>query len=257
MFHGGGSVDEEGFSWNNGGTPIRRVSVPGRGSLELDLSCQELLIDVVAGSGNDNQTLSGAPSMFTLRDGVLPAALLANKAKQFDDGLCAAVELMAQHGTASFLGKRKFLTLLNEALERQGNPVPLIIAAAELGEGTHKDLKPRGLVENATKKIKVLTAVFQQDTLLHTPIGPPTSNQVRNAVTADPRLSEFYTKYLNFVSKFTGSFAKPGLFVRNFMKKLHPDGPISKSFNLMDAIVEGVKSGSLSLAPTGESGCQV
>src|SRR5262249_11557943 len=65
------------------------------------------------------------------------AALLAQKAKQFDDGLYAAVELAAQQGGGQITGKVALLNRLAKVLApgqpAAGDPRLIVLAAARLG----------------------------------------------------------------------------------------------------------------------------
>jgi hypothetical protein len=66
----------------------------------------------------------------------ISASMLAYKAKQFDDGLYAAVDLAAQHGAGKYPGKVSLLTELTRVLARdrlQGKMSEVVFAAARLG----------------------------------------------------------------------------------------------------------------------------
>src|SRR6185369_7850745 len=94
----------------------RQVSQSGC-SVTLDKSEQVISVCVRPSAGfwhgestNDTQihgTLKEAQT-----NGFVSAAALLMKAKQFDDGLYAAVEVLAQKGTDSFLGKTHLLQRL-------------------------------------------------------------------------------------------------------------------------------------------------
>ncbi len=60
-------------------------------------------------------------------------SVLVQKAKQFDDGLYAAVELAAQRGAGGFLGKHSLLSGLRRILPGDGDARSVIAAAAALG----------------------------------------------------------------------------------------------------------------------------
>ena len=73
-------------------------------------------------------------------DTIVSASMLALKAKQFDDGLYAAVEIALQEGTGISRGKAWLLQSLVQCLSRmhsdEGVQVgPMLFAAAKLGGG--------------------------------------------------------------------------------------------------------------------------
>ena len=72
------------------------------------------------------------------------AAVLAEKAKQFDDGLYACVERAAQTGIGRFPGKSALLRSLagRVAGDPVGEAISVVIGAAELG-GARMNLGPR------------------------------------------------------------------------------------------------------------------
>ena len=70
--------------------------------------------------------------------GFVSASVLAQKAKQFDDGLYAAVELAAQNGAGRYPGKSDLLVRLARAMaashaEGAGNAETILLAACRLG----------------------------------------------------------------------------------------------------------------------------
>ena len=120
----------------------------------------------------------------------VPAGVLALKAKQFDDGLYAAVELAAYHGRGRFPGKRVLLDRLFHRLRKQGACAPgngpaVFFAATSIGPPLYK---APACVAEATKRVRrgfladelrskplgfytwypLLRQVFQQDRLLQT-----------------------------------------------------------------------------------------
>jgi hypothetical protein len=117
------------------------------------------------------------------------AAVLIQKAKQFDDGLYAAVELAVQDGLGSVTGKRAWLARLAAKVNAEQGGVPLaqLYAASELGGGDAAvpgSLKQSVARERAafladekrSKPLgfytwnKELHSIFQQDRLLQTPL---------------------------------------------------------------------------------------
>jgi len=120
----------------------------------------------------------------------VPAGVLAMKAKQFDDGLYAAVELAAYHGRGRFPGKRVLLDGVYQRLHKQGacakgNGPAVFFAAASLGHANYR--APRCVADAAKRTLKEFLAaplrskplgfytwqrylqqVFRQDRLLQT-----------------------------------------------------------------------------------------
>jgi hypothetical protein len=92
-------------------TQIREAEAEGW-RVRLDLTGQVLQLDVpeflygTGGDGSLEPTLTREPGQ------IVSAAMLVQKAKQFDDGLYAAVELAAQRGAGTFSGKAALLTAL-------------------------------------------------------------------------------------------------------------------------------------------------
>ena len=134
--------------------------------------------------GPPQQTLAG------MSDGQFAsAAVLVQKAKQFDDGLYAAVELAMQDGLGPVTGKRAWLARLAAKVNAENGGVPLaqLYAASELGGGEAAvpgSLKQAVASERAAfladeKRSKPLgfytwnqdlASIFQQDRLLQTPL---------------------------------------------------------------------------------------
>ncbi|HZL87237.1 MAG TPA: hypothetical protein VFB96_02580 [Pirellulaceae bacterium] len=117
------------------------------------------------------------------------AAVLVQKAKQFDDGLYAAVELAMQDGLGPVTGKRAWLARLAAKVNAEQGGVPLaqLFAASELGGGdavVPGSLKRTVASERAafladekrSKPLgfypwnKDLQNIFQQDRLLQSPL---------------------------------------------------------------------------------------
>ncbi|WP_437972266.1 hypothetical protein WMF04_24530 [Sorangium sp. So ce260] len=162
--------------------------------VEADRSHQTLCLSIPAEGGKDEDE----PELFaTLRDArlearMVSASLLAHKAKQFDDGLVAAVELAAQHGAGRLRGKAYLLETWLASLTHGAPAIPaaLLLSAARLG-GAVRDVPPALATEAArvrdefladegrSKPLGVYTwseplrRVFQQDRLLQTPLHDP------------------------------------------------------------------------------------
>jgi hypothetical protein len=162
------------------------------------------------------------------------AAALAQKAKQFDDGLYAAVELASQNGAGKFRGKAALLKDLVAALTKgepnaAGGAINTLLAADILGQ-------PRTpMPSNFKSAAKSVAAAFRADALKSKPIGfytwSPELQQIfrqdrmlqselegRAEITAiieqlraDPAARGTYVSYLQLVSRLTNPLVQPDL----------------------------------------------
>ena len=163
-------------------------------------------------------------------DGLVSTATLLLKAKQFDDGLYAAVELAAQRGAGRFPGKAALLRSLAATLASQLPTTGVtaatgICAACELG-GVPVAI-PELVVEQVRKarddfladdpKSKPmgfytwtpeLTAVFRQDRFLQQPLDPSASDDLARALEQTPGAPEAHAACLRLNSRMTNP-AKP------------------------------------------------
>jgi hypothetical protein len=76
------------------------------------------------------------PTFPPVTHGFVPATVLVQKAKQFDDGLYAAVELAAQRGAGRFAGKVSLLRGVVDHLvthQRAASAIVPLTAAARIG----------------------------------------------------------------------------------------------------------------------------
>ena len=102
--------------------------------VQLDLSTQVLRLAIPEDRsferlGDQSTGEHEAPIAPTLSEissqGFVSASMLAQKAKQFDDGLYAAIELVAEQGSGGFRGKSSLLRNVAGALEAlKQNPKP-------------------------------------------------------------------------------------------------------------------------------------
>lgn len=140
--------------------PIRTVS-HNSWEIRLDLSRQVLGLDIPEDDDDvwprrrkpqERAVLATLPAT----PGFVPAAILMMKAKQFDDGLYAAVELAAQNGMGRFAGKASLLAALAERLIRSGSGEPSAAVVALLAACTLGGLSVPSAVE---KQAAVMAAV--------------------------------------------------------------------------------------------------
>jgi hypothetical protein len=190
-----------------------------------------------------------APTLAPFARGeTVSAALLAQKAKQFDDGLYAAVEVAAQQGAGKFSGKAGLLTRLAEVLagQRLANDDArlIVLAAARLG-GLPKPTSPgadtaiSALIEKfqrdqlRSKPLAFYTwnaglcRIFQQDRMLQSKlVGETGVRAITQALAADEAGRTTYEQYLALISRLTNPLSKGDL--RQYMADLadgHPQFP--------------------------------
>jgi hypothetical protein len=225
--------------------------------------------------------------------GPVSAATLLLKAKQFDDGLYAAVELAVQQGAGRFAGKSGLLrsladtlaaglsdtdvgaaTAIHAACRLGGLPVevPAILVKA-VDEATTKFLRdellsrPLGFYTWSAP----LKAVFRQDRYLQQPLDPATADALARALQQTPGASAAYDACLRLNARLTNPPKALGIRDRQAGKRppffppsrshevtlfegLYEDRPIPEGFDLMGELIRRVRSGEIDLAPAETSG---
>jgi hypothetical protein len=202
--------------------------------VRLDLSGQVLRLEVPEFvTAWHPREKDGEPLMPTLPAadaGPVSAATLLLKAKQFDDGLYAAVDLAAQKGLDRFTGKASLLRSLAAALTaetagpgkaaavaihaacRMGNlsvPVPGPLDEAvrtATAQFLRDDIasKPLGFYTWTAE----LSALFRQDRFLQQPLDAATADALGHALDRTPGASEAHTACLRLNSRLTNP--RPG-----------------------------------------------
>ncbi len=245
--------------------------------VELDLSPQVLSLSIPEELTWQEGEEALAPSCRGVSSGFVSASMLALKAKLFDDGLYAAVELAAQRGVGRFPGKAALLAKLVRH-------APELAAAASLG-GMDVSLDPEALrirdefLANALAAKPLgfytwnedLQRIFQQDRLLQRPLDADRAADLAAALRADPAALAAYGGYLDLVSRLTNPLVpeRPDLrrpdgcyffppsraHETELLKRLFAAGqPIPEGFSIADEMVRRIRDGSLDLAPTADSG---
>jgi len=182
------------------------------------------------------------------------AGALAMKAKQFDDGLYAAVECAAQNGAGLYPGKAFLLTTLAQGLAETASAggteaLAFILGACKLG-GLHSAV-PLSIEAAVEEKVSAflldelrskplgfytwtpeLEVIFRQDRFLQSPLGDrflesPLGDRIvektlADIVRANSRLHDAYVVYLDLVSRLTNPPAKSDL--RLFLAGADKDG---------------------------------
>ncbi|MCP3141488.1 hypothetical protein [Pyxidicoccus xibeiensis] len=166
-----------------------------------------------------------------------PAMVFALKAKAFDDGLYAAVELLVQRGTPALPGKRRLLEQVHQVLLAQwsaGDSDPLrsvlvllrsaLSMTGPLDEGDRKlrllvmrFLKDFESKEGASKPLGFYTwspqleGVFKQDRLLQTELEPDAARTLLAALESDASLYSAWRRHVQLPSRLTNPTSKPAL----------------------------------------------
>ena len=216
--------------------------------VELDLSTQVLAVKVPidldeAFKRGDKPGSREAPLSATLgpvdSTALVSASVLSQKAKIFDDGLYAAVEIAAQEGAGQHAGKTTLLASLGRALagadpSTTGNAQGLLLGAARLGQVPVKGI-PAAAEARAQHAVEVFLAnelhskpigfytwssqlgnIFRQDRMLQGEIDAAGIRAVASALRADPSARAAYEGHLRFVSRLTNPFASSDL--RRFLE---------------------------------------
>jgi hypothetical protein len=219
-------------------------TVTGDGfKVELDLSSQVLAveapIDRAFGFGRDVESgPASAPLSATLgpidSTALVSASVLAQKAKIFDDGLYAAIEVATQEGAGRHAGKAALLASLCRALAEAdpsvaGAAQKLLLGAARLGRVPVKGVPPAVEAaaqhavdaflanESLSKPIgfytwsRSLSDIFQQDRMLQGKIDAAGVKVLANALRADPSARAIYESHLRLVSRLTNPLTSPDL----------------------------------------------
>jgi len=236
-------------------TAANEFLVPGKRTVtgdgfkvELDLSNQALAveapIDLDFGFGQDADSGPVDSSLSATLDptastALVSASVLAQKAKIFDDGLYAAVEVATQEGAGRHAGKAALLASLGRALAGAdpsvaGTAQEALLGAARLGNVPVKGVPPAVeasaqhavdafLANEALSKpisfytwSRQLGNIFQQDRMLQGEIDAAGVKAVASALRADPSARAAYEGHLRFVSRLTNPFTKPDL--RKFLE---------------------------------------
>ena len=237
-------------STTGGGRPApAEFAVPGRRTvidqgfkIELDLTSQVLAIEAPpdrgfwhwSTAGPAEAPLSAALSRIDSTD-LVSASVLAQKAKVFDDGLYAAVELAAQEGAGRHPGKLALLASIGRTLAGAARPEAnevqeLVLGAARLGNVDVAGV-PSAVETRVTRAVEAfladesrskpigfytwsqqLASIFQQDRMLQSKITDLAGIDVlANALCADAPTRAAYERHLELVSRLTNPFATADL----------------------------------------------
>lgn len=174
-------------------------------------------------------------------DDFVSAAVLIQKAKQFDDGLYATIEVLAQQGAGHFAGKQQMLATLSEALV-QANRIDAaaltILSATQLGQ---PDIQyPAIVAERVRDSIRkfrndelrskplgvytwtqLLTQIFEQDRMLQTAITSKSEAMtLAETLRSKAECYATYLAYLNLIARLTNPLAGDDLGNRDLLSQL-------------------------------------
>ena len=217
---------------DQGRKPGREINEQGY-RVQLDLSTQVLRLEVPEergfGSGMSaaQEEAPIAPTLAGIADErFVSASVLAQKAKQFDDGLYAAVDIAAQQGAGTFSGKASLLArVVPSLIQGAGDPstqaVLTVFAAAKLGNqeialpvaaGEAVQQAMNSFLQDQLRSKPIgfytwndhLSAIFKQDRMLQTELkGEPGIAAIVKALHGNREARATYEGYLSLVSKLT------------------------------------------------------
>ena len=233
-----------------------------------------------------------SPVLPRTEGGPVSAATLLLKAKQFDDGLYAAVELAAQQGAGRFPGNAVLLsslaatlaaglpgkgtgaaTAIHAACALGGIPVTVPealvepVRTARAGFTAKADFvsKPLGFYTWTDQ----LQAIFLQDRFLQQPLELDTAAELARAVKNTPGASVACDACLRLHNRLTNPPKKPNIRDAGkampffppsrshevaLFERLYESSSIPDGFDLMGELIRCVRSGKISLMPTEQSG---
>lgn len=210
------------------------------------------------------------------------ASALALKAKQFDDGLYAAVEI------AAFQAKSRLVEqVLARLANAPGGPARAKLAAAfALGRGEHAldpaaERERTAFLGDALRSKPIgfytwsedLTRIFQHDRMLQSDLsGEPDAASVAAAIADDASLAAAYAASLRLPARLTNALAcadlrspiAPGRATAFFppsrahetdlVSKMFGSSPIPEGFELMKELVARIRDRRVDLTPLPDSG---
>jgi hypothetical protein len=243
--------------------------------VQLDLTPQRLALEIPEEFTELTDaelvpTCNALRSPYTSRPTMVSLSMMALKAKLFDDCLYAATDLAIQPRKTTLLaGLGQMSSLVAAAARLGGSDVPTSAAVEHITSDFLNDprkSKPLGFYTWSEN----LRRIFQQDRLLQEELDPDDVVALTTALDADPIAKRVYQDHLDLVAKLTNPLVddKPPLFRSgaayffppsrshegDLMKRLFRNRPIPDGFSLVDEVVRRVRSGSLTLKPTQESG---
>ncbi len=265
---------------------LKRSFTTGDLRVTVHLEQQILTCDTPGCDDEDEPAFAPTLNPALLADFV-PAGVLLHKAKQFDDGLLASVELLIQRGAGKLPGKRWLLARWAEATARAregGDAIEVLVAACRLAgveapvarrlepavvdrlQDFHAEPRrsmPLGLYTGSPE----LQRTFQQDRMLQTRLTDVAAiRRAAAALAAEPRLGAAYEAHLELAAALT---ARPtvadlrAISSRAIPRELalfppadSPEAELVRDLgdelldgDLLDELIRRVRAGRLDLAP--------
>ncbi len=243
--------------------------------IDVDRTTQILRLEV-----EPRETWPGQPTLFPMpelrRNPFVSSALLETKAKQFDDGLYAMIEIAVQRGLGAMAPKGALLNNLSETIERVAglNSVSDTLMAARFAGGSLERIPPgrvgvSELIDNffASHQSKPLSFYTWTDELRkHLSARPEAA---ANAIRSEPNLLAAYQRLLKFVTRITNSFSRPHLLKDGLERCILPPSRTPEStlldhlpeartnpdsVKVFDTAFDAVRAGRISLKPTADDG---
>ena len=205
-------------------TPSGAVAgLPNGYTIERDRSTQRLTLDVPSDETHEEllrPSLSDVPGL----TGMVSAATMVQKAKQFDDGLYAAAELAAMDGCGNATGKRTWLAELRGAVTEESLAVLMNAAAHLVDDAGHGPPALQPSIDALVNKFLAdefrskalsfytwtdeLTALFRHDRLLQEVLTDDQVAALHRALAANTDVQDAYNGYLELISRLICSSAR-------------------------------------------------
>jgi hypothetical protein len=255
--------------------------------IQIDRSGQVLRLEVPVAKGSSEEEVELVPDLSELAENghMVSAAVLAAKAKAFDDGLMAAVELAADRGAGRLRGKNE---LLAGWLERS-------MAKNDAASHLWVSLRLRGLQPSVPPEVEQiglpamteflgarershplafycwnpeLVGIFRRDRFLQTPLESGRAQALLDSLGPG---REVYEAHLRLAARLTNplvqepaALGRPGAnwavfppsraLETDLARRLLGREPIPEGFGLIDELMRRVEQGQLSLVPGPEDG---
>ena len=252
------------------------ADLPNGYTIERDRSIQRLKLDVPSDEPHEEllrPSLSDLPGL----TGMVSAATMVQKAKQFDDGLYAAAELAAMNGCGNATGKRTWLTELRAAVANESLAVLMNAAAHLVDDAGHGSPALEPIVDALVNAFladefrsrpmsfytwtEELTALFRHDRLLQAVLKDEQVAALHRALAANTEVQDVYNGYLRLISRLTNPLVeKPAVFPASvaietdLIKRLYGNSPIPDGFDLMTELLKRIRAREIDLTPKEQSG---
>lgn len=212
--------------------PVSRVVNDQGFEVQLDLTSQVLSLNVSPLEETLLRPVSPSP-VSSNPSSFVSAAILSAKAKQFDDGLYAAVELAAQSGCGKLSGKGVLLKEIADYLGAQhlsekSNVQQVMLGAAKLGD-LHINVP-----DDLSASIDVQISDFMKDEVSSKPIGSYTWSDSLKRIYRQDRMLQSELKGSDGIASLVGFFRKDELAQRAYVDQLALASSLTNPFRKED-----------------------